>query len=192
MSETRSDICQWVCWGASGLAGLFVLLRASGEVPVLAALMAGGALAFLLSVALTRMFCFDKGMPRNLGLALGLEIDDSFKEEAAPAKPVSTPAPKAAEPRPEALSAPEGKPDDLKKIKGIGPKLEALCHAKGIYHFHQIAAWDAAQVAWMDDNLEGFRGRVSRDGWVEQARRLAKDTQTPVQIHDRKGSGDAG
>jgi NADH-quinone oxidoreductase subunit E len=77
--------------------------------------------------------------------------------------------------RPAGLAAPHGgKADDLKLIKGIGPKLEALCHSLGYYHFDQIAAWTPAEVAWVDDNLEGFKGRVTRDEWVRQARELAK------------------
>ena len=76
--------------------------------------------------------------------------------------------------RPQRLDGPRaGRADDLKLIKGIGPKLEDLCHALGFYHFDQIAAWTPAEVAWVDDNLEGFKGRVSRDGWVAQARALA-------------------
>ncbi|PIV74199.1 MAG: NADH:ubiquinone oxidoreductase [Rhodobacteraceae bacterium CG17_big_fil_post_rev_8_21_14_2_50_65_11] len=75
-------------------------------------------------------------------------------------------------------AARDGEPDDLKKIKGIGPKLEQLLHTLGIYHFDQIAAWGEAEVAWMDDNLQGFRGRVTRDGWVEQAGRLAAGQET--------------
>lgn len=78
------------------------------------------------------------------------------------------------EARPAGLGAPRGgQADDLKKIRGVGPKLEVKLHALGIYHFDQIAAWGPEEVAWMDDNLEGFRGRVSRDNWVEQARTLA-------------------
>ncbi|WP_208350893.1 hypothetical protein [Pseudaestuariivita rosea] len=74
---------------------------------------------------------------------------------------------------PEKLNAPRNdKPDDLKKINGIGPKLEKLCNDMGIYHFDQIAGWGQAEVAWMDENLKGFSGRVSRDNWVEQAQKL--------------------
>ncbi|MEM8956589.1 MAG: NADH:ubiquinone oxidoreductase [Pseudomonadota bacterium] len=62
--------------------------------------------------------------------------------------------------------------DDLKRIKGVGPKLEKLLHTMGIYHFDQIADWTPAHVAWMDENLQGFKGRVSRDDWVGQARGL--------------------
>ena len=80
--------------------------------------------------------------------------------------------------KPKGLDAPEGEPDDLKMIKGVGPKLERLLHSLGIYHFGQIAAWGPAEVAWMDSNLEGFRGRVSRDRWVSQAGDLASGGET--------------
>lgn len=66
-----------------------------------------------------------------------------------------------------------GQADDLKRIKGIGPKLERLCHSLGYYHFDQIAEWSTDEVAWVDENLEGFKGRVTRDEWVAQAAMLA-------------------
>jgi NADH-quinone oxidoreductase subunit E len=66
-----------------------------------------------------------------------------------------------------------GAADDLKQIKGVGPVLEKLLHSLGYFHFDQIAAWTAAEVAWVDDNLEGFKGRVTRDDWVPQAKVLA-------------------
>jgi predicted flap endonuclease-1-like 5' DNA nuclease len=76
-------------------------------------------------------------------------------------------------------AARDGKPDDLKKIKGIGPKMEIMCNELGFYHFDQIAAWTDAEVAWVDANLKGFKGRVTRDDWVGQAKLLAagKDTE---------------
>jgi predicted flap endonuclease-1-like 5' DNA nuclease len=76
--------------------------------------------------------------------------------------------------RPEALAAArDGAADDLKQIKGVGPVLEKLLHSLGFYHFDQVAAWTAEEVAWVDENLEGFKGRVSRDEWVAQAKILA-------------------
>ncbi len=66
-----------------------------------------------------------------------------------------------------------GTPDDLKQIKGVGPKLEELLQSMGFYHFDQIAAWSEDEVAWVDENLTGFKGRVSRDDWVSQAKTLA-------------------
>jgi NADH-quinone oxidoreductase subunit E len=105
--------------------------------------------------------------------------------------PIPTPAPSEAEKkgrpaegsvvpentgaRPETLTVPrEGGADDLKKIKGIGPKVEKLLNSLGFFHYDQIAAWSEADIAWVDENLETFRGRATRDGWVEQARALAK------------------
>jgi predicted flap endonuclease-1-like 5' DNA nuclease len=91
---------------------------------------------------------------------------------SAPAA-VATP-PAGAARRPAALAAARsGKADDLKLIVGIGPKLEKLCHELGFYHFDQIANWTAEEIAWVDENLEGFKGRVTRDDWVGQARKLA-------------------
>lgn len=81
--------------------------------------------------------------------------------------------------KPTILSAPrDGKADDLKLIKGVGPKLEGVLNDIGIYHFDQIASWGDEHVAWADQNLVGFKGRVSRDAWVEQARLLASGEQT--------------
>ena len=71
-----------------------------------------------------------------------------------------------------------GGADDLKKIKGVGPKLEALLNRLGVFHFDQVAAWTAEEIAWVDDNLEGFKGRVSRDDWVAQAKILAAGGET--------------
>ncbi len=96
--------------------------------------------------------------------------------KAAPvASPVAAePAPVAADGKPEMLTAArDGGADDLKQIKGVGPKLEAMLNRMGVYHFDQIASWRAPEVAWVDENLEGFKGRVSRDNWVDQAKLLA-------------------
>ena len=73
--------------------------------------------------------------------------------------------------KPLGLAGPRGgKADDLKELEGIGPGLEQLCHALGIFHFDQIAAWGTPEIAWMDGNLKGFKGRVTRDKWVAQTR----------------------
>jgi NADH-quinone oxidoreductase subunit E len=80
---------------------------------------------------------------------------------------------------PERLQEPrEGGADDLKRVKGIGPKLEEQLNRMGVYHFDQIAAWSPSEVAWMDENLGEFRGRASRDDWVGQARHLAEGGET--------------
>ena len=100
------------------------------------------------------------------------------RPKAAEPKPAAKPSPaKAAGPspvgdefKPELLKEPRaGKSDDLELIWGVGPKLGAMLNRMGIYHFEQIAVWTPENLAWVDQNLEGFKGRVSRDGWVDQA-----------------------
>ncbi len=81
--------------------------------------------------------------------------------------------------KPTTLSAArEGGADDLKQIKGVGPKMEGMLNGMGFYHFDQVASWTDQEVAWVDANLEGFKGRVSRDNWVEQAKVLAAGGET--------------
>ena len=91
---------------------------------------------------------------------------------------------------PPLMAARGGKADDLKLIWGIGPKLEKICRTLGFYHFDQIAAWTEAEVAWMDDNLEGFKGRVTRDRWVAQAKVLAAGGS--AEEAERIGRGEQG
>ncbi len=89
--------------------------------------------------------------------------------------------------KPVTLDAPrDARADDLKSIKGIGPKLEAMLHDSGIYHHDQIAAWTDAEVAWADQNLAGFKGRASRDGWVDQARKLAAGAESKDSTRAKK------
>ncbi|GGB60588.1 hypothetical protein GCM10011316_35770 [Roseibium aquae] len=66
-----------------------------------------------------------------------------------------------------------GTPDDLQRLKGVGPKLEALLNELGIFHFDQVAAWGPEEIAWVDNRLK-FKGRIERDGWIDQAKELAK------------------
>ncbi|MGR3803580.1 NADH-quinone oxidoreductase subunit NuoE [Marinibacterium profundimaris] len=105
-----------------------------------------------------------------------------MKAETKPTQqsaPEPAPGAQATPSKPDTLDgARDGKPDDLKMIKGVGPKLEELLHEMGFYHFDQIASWTEAEIAWVDENLEGFRGRVSRDDWVSQAKQLASGEET--------------
>lgn len=131
--------------------------------------------------------------------AAAQEVEAAAAPVADAAEPVAvaeTPAAAAADPGPDydgdgvhegegegtrpagLYEARDGKPDDLKAIKGVGPKLEQLCNSLGFWHFDQIANWTADEVAWVDANLKGFKGRVSRDNWVEQAKILASGGET--------------
>jgi len=73
---------------------------------------------------------------------------------------------------PDLLDAPNGAPDDLTQIKGIGAKLSAALNELGVYHFSQIASWSQADGEWIDDQL-AFKGRVAREDWISHAQALA-------------------
>lgn len=73
-------------------------------------------------------------------------------------------------------AAVEGPADDLKKLKGVGPKLEAQLNALGVYYYSQIAAWSDSEAAWVDEQVSG-RGRIRRDDWIGQARSLEAEAE---------------
>ena len=68
----------------------------------------------------------------------------------------------------------DGTPDDLKVIKGIGPKFEGDLNKKGIYYYRQIGAWTAADVKMVEGIIDSIPGRIQRDAWVKQAKKLSK------------------
>ncbi len=84
----------------------------------------------------------------------------------APAVSLEDPA------RPKGLSEPRGDKDDLKRISGVGPKIEGILNGLGIYHFDQVAGWTGDEVAWVDGYLK-FRGRIGRENWIAQAKSFA-------------------
>ena len=124
--------------------------------------------------------------------------------EGQPPKPAAAPKPavkqaeeaKKAE-KPKAKKAPAKKAapkkaakadaaDDLKQLKGVGPALEKKLHAAGVTSFAQIAAWGPEEIADMDDKLS-FKGRIERDGWVDQAKLLAAGEETEFSKKVAKG-----
>lgn len=110
----------------------------------------------------------------NLGrdLTKGLVDDDPMK-----GLPARASKPKAK--KPQVLytgGATDGAPDDLKKIKGIGPVFERELNEKGVYYYRQIGAWKAADIKVVESEaLSRFPGRIKRDEWVKQAKKLAKE-----------------
>ena len=93
-----------------------------------------------------------------------------------PAVKKVAPAKAKAAPKPKVLytdGPTDGAPDDLKLIKGIGPKFEKDLHSKGIYYFRQIAAWKASDVSMVEKLIDSIPGRIGRDEWVKQAKGLA-------------------
>ncbi|SDH94384.1 50S ribosomal protein L21 [Lutimaribacter saemankumensis] len=88
---------------------------------------------------------------------------------AAAAAPKKAAAKKAD--KPAAKAAATGA-DDLKKLSGVGPALEKKLNEAGVTTFAQIAAWTEEDVAAMDEKLS-FKGRIEREGWIDQAKELA-------------------
>ncbi|RVT92735.1 hypothetical protein [Sphingomonas crocodyli] len=70
---------------------------------------------------------------------------------------------------------PDGNPDDLTRIKGLGPKAQAMLNSIGIHRYSQLAALDPAQAGEVDARMGNFKGRIHRDQWVDQARFLEQD-----------------
>ena len=110
--------------------------------------------------------------------------------KASAAKPATAKAPArkpvAADGKPEMLTAARGGvADDLKLLKGVGPKLEQTLNALGVYHFDQIASWRKKEIDWVDDKLK-FKGRIERDDWIKQAKLLAKGGETEFSKRSKK------
>ncbi|MEH6791631.1 hypothetical protein [Parasphingorhabdus sp.] len=95
-------------------------------------------------------------------------------EPVAEAKPVPAPVAPVAAGKPN-IPAAVGEPDNLRLIKGVGPKLNTLLNSLGVTRFDQIAEWKEAEIVEVDQYLETFSGRITRDAWIDQAKFLAKD-----------------
>lgn len=137
-------------------------------------------------------FDADDGLLEKAGEAVptASELDQDPPAEAAAAAvatPVVEPKPRArknpvaaekAAPAPAGkpkIAPASGEPDNLRLVKGIGPKLNDLLNSLGITRFDQIAAWGAEEISEVDQYLGNFSGRVTRDSWIDQAKYLAED-----------------
>lgn len=86
-------------------------------------------------------------------------------------QPAATEKPAAAEAAPAADPGPDGVGDNLTTINGIGPVIEKKLHGLGITTFRQIAALDQPRIDEINEQLS-FKGRIEREEWVEQAKKL--------------------
>lgn len=102
------------------------------------------------------------------------ELSPVAPDEPLP-EPTAAPGLAATELAPSPPAAPAGPPQDLTRMKGLGPKAAALLGGMGVTRYDQIAAWSDVDVARVDAEMGAFRGRIARDRWVEQARLLADD-----------------
>ena len=88
-------------------------------------------------------------------------------------KEVEEETPESVGTKPTLFSEAPSEKDDLKKITGVGPKLEEAMNKLGIYQFAQVASWTNDEIMWVDDSLS-VKGRIERDDWVGQVSELIK------------------
>ncbi len=125
----------------------------------------------------------------------GASKADRVKAAAPVAKPAAAkPAAKPATVRkskaaatPVAAKAAPAAADDLTLIKGIGPVNARKLNEHGVTSFAQIAAWKKADIVAAEAYLE-FDGRIAREDWVGQAKRLAKGSK-PAKASTAKTGG---
>ena len=85
----------------------------------------------------------------------------------------------------------EGPGDDLRMLKGVGPKLLAQLNANGITRFEQLAGLGETEAAMLDERMGAFRGRIARDRLVEQACFLARGDKDGFEARFGKLGGGA-
>lgn len=101
----------------------------------------------------------------------GAQSTSTAPAKSQPAKADSTPATAPAPAALKFLDAPNGTPDDLKIILGIGSVLEEKLNDMGVYHYSQIAEFTATDIENINTHLN-FPGRIERDEWIPQAQNL--------------------
>ena len=113
------------------------------------------------------------------------DYDEKEQQRVAPHKEVFAPMPDATIKKvevgikPITLSAPrDGISDDLKQISGIGLRIENGLNELGIFHFSQIAEWTADNITWIDNHFS-HKGRIAREEWIAQAKRLSVGGDIP-------------
>jgi len=114
-----------------------------------------------------------------------LEAEPDAPETNAPDTEAKAEAPPGAKAQPKAkapsgadapaFERPEGEPDDLKKLPGVGPATEKKLNALGIATYAQIAAFTAEEIATVDAALR-LKGRIEADGWPALAKELAGES----------------
>ncbi len=201
--------CNWICWVIGVGTGALAFWASVDAVTVLPAVLIALAVGAFVALVLSDLVCGNAADQAEAVAATGVQVEAEAAEKTMARKIETAELVAEAEKMqalgddyddggglvdvgkgkmPEMLDGPQGgEADDLKAIKGVGPKLEALLNHLGVYHFGQIARWSAEEIAWVDANLEGFKGRVSRDDWVSQAKVLAAGGDTEFSARVGKG-----
>lgn len=107
-------------------------------------------------------------------------VEDEPKKPAA--KKAKKPAKKAPAKKTKAKAKATKKPakkveapivNDLTLINGVGPAMAKKLNDEGIVNFASLGALKKADAVALDEKIGG-RGRMIRDGWVAQAKKLAQ------------------
>jgi NADH-quinone oxidoreductase subunit E len=124
---------------------------------------------------------------RGSGKALSVDQIERMKAGSVSRAPLATPIGGSdVYAKPELLSGPRiGKGDDLSLIWGVAEKLAGKMNDMGIWHFDQIAKWTPANIAWFENEVPGFKGRIDRDKWIEQCTKLASGWRPGSDVGER-------
>lgn len=199
--------CARTCWIAgAGLGVLVWFLTGIGPMGWFEALVLGVITAGLSGAALVWLVC--RGEPARDGsewhpaaaqpkaavapqpapsavapVAALVEVPSS----AAPAGQADERQSRSGVARNDIYASAQAEPDDLKMIKGVGPKLEELLHRNDVTRFAQIATWDEAEIDRMAELFGRMGGRIRSDDWVAQARVLAAGGETELSARVEDG-----
>lgn len=190
--DLKKDVC------ACALVNAGVIRRSKDGVRLIGNGKLSGAVKLIVNGATPGAVKIVEAAKGSVTIAEGKPNCDKSEKAAKPVKAKPAPKPKAAPkpaakaeaapkpaPKPKATAKPapkviytdgptDGEPDDLKKIKGVGPKFEGDLNSKGIYYWRQIAAWKPADIKMVEELIDSIPGRIERDEWVKQAGVLAE------------------
>jgi small subunit ribosomal protein S2 len=110
------------------------------------------------------------GISRSQG-SQGADLGESEEPTAEALPEAEAAAPVETTEHFELLAAPRGAPDDLAKLTGVGPQIVKKLNEHGVFHYWQLAAMTPDEAAKLDADLR-FNGRITRDGWSDQAKAL--------------------
>ena len=143
-----------------------ILTSGAGKSKVQAAIGTGSVSAAAVA-AIEERYTFNKTDQAEMARRVTAGEAEAKPAKAEKAAKADKKAEKKAEPKAKAGA------DDLKELSGVGPALEKKLHEAGVTSFAQVAAWTEEDIAAMNEKLS-FKGRIEREGWVEQAKEKTK------------------
>lgn len=134
---------------------------------------AGHAVPAELTAARRRIAALERDLATANEIAASQEIEIArLKVEDVTANEPQPPLPA---PPASLLAERPDEADDLQRIRGIGPKMEEMLNARGIWLYRQLVEFSDDDIAWLGAAIETFPDRIARDRWVEQATDLMRE-----------------